>query len=218
MQNPGQVTSSVKVPETLAELRTLIAQREELQNQLRSLENQSEMLLQRRMNASATNSTREVAQYTERIEALTARITRIEQQKLASDDAISEAMRRGIGTTEGGSGGGEAVVMIPPPPAIFDGPRFPDAEDRAAMVGGTVLGMVLVGYLAWRLAWRRAMKKMALTAGMGAAKPDDMRELRTAVDAIAVEVERISENQRFVTALLNERSDKAAIGEGRANR
>jgi hypothetical protein len=42
-----------------------------------------------------------------------------------------------------------------------------------------------------------------------------MRELRTAVDAIAVEVERISENQRFVTALLNERSDRAALAEGR---
>jgi polyhydroxyalkanoate synthesis regulator phasin len=214
MQNPNQVTSGVKVPETMAELRSLALHRDELQNQLRQLEDQGQQLMQQRLNASSTNSTREVAQYTERINELTARITRIERQKLESDDAIAEAMRRGIATADQAPPApGEPVMILPPP--MFDGPRFPDAEDRAAMVGGTILGMVLVGYLAWRMAWRRAMKKMAANAGLGAARPDDMRELRTAVDAIAVEVERISENQRFVTALLNERSDRAALAEGR---
>jgi ribonuclease D len=39
-----------------------------------------------------------------------------------------------------------------------------------------------------------------------------MERLERAIDSIAVEVERISENQRFVTKLLAERGDRAAAG------
>jgi hypothetical protein len=39
-----------------------------------------------------------------------------------------------------------------------------------------------------------------------------MARLESAVDAIAVEIERISEGQRFVTRLLTEPSPQGAVG------
>jgi len=62
---------------------------------------------------------------------------------------------------------------------------------------------------------QRAKRKMiALTQGQpGSLQASDDRLLRLeqAVDSIAVEVERISEGQRFLTRLQTERSDVRAI-------
>jgi hypothetical protein len=39
-----------------------------------------------------------------------------------------------------------------------------------------------------------------------------MERLERAIDSVAIEVERISENQRFLTKLLSERGERAAAG------
>jgi hypothetical protein len=63
----------------------------------------------------------------------------------------------------------------------------------------------LVGVLAVRRLERRFRT-------MFAPNPSTTSQLQQSVDAIAIEVERISENQRFVTKLLNDRG----LGEGEA--
>ena len=64
--------STSQAPTNAAEFRALFIYREELKQQLQALDEQSGRLMQQRLNAQATNSTREVAQLTERIEAITA--------------------------------------------------------------------------------------------------------------------------------------------------
>lgn len=67
-------------------------------------------------------------------------------------------------------------------------------QNAVSLLLGEALFFVLAGILLWRRMTRHAMRT---PAGLG--------QLTTAVDAIAVEVERISENQRYVTKLLNEK-------------
>jgi hypothetical protein len=65
-----------------------------------------------------------------------------------------------------------------------------------------------------RFIWRRAMPP-ARPAMVDQGTQQRLEQLQQAVDTIAVEVERISEGQRFVTRLLSER-DRPALGVGAA--
>jgi len=64
-----------------------------------------------------------------------------------------------------------------------------------------------------RLIWRRASVVAPRAAAMDQATTQRLEQLQQSVDTIAIEVERISEGQRFVTKLLSERP---AIGAGEA--
>ena len=66
---------------------------------------------------------------------------------------------------------------------------------------GALTGIVLGARVLWRLT-RRFRPRESLP-GVSA---DDFRRLETAVETIAIEVERISEAQRFTAALLSERN------------
>lgn len=64
-----------------------------------------------------------------------------------------------------------------------------------------------------RLIWKRASVAPVRPAGIDQATSQRLEQLQQSVDTIAIEVERISEGQRFVTRLLSERP---AIGVGPA--
>jgi hypothetical protein len=68
----------------------------------------------------------------------------------------------------------------------------------------TILGLPLVRVLARRLDRRES----ASPAGLAKIE-ERLSRLETGVDSIAVEIERISEGQRFTTKLLAERSGSA---------
>lgn len=81
--------------------------------------------------------------------------------------------------------------------------EFPFFVATCVFLGTTVLGVV-----AWVRARERALRAEAkLDAVLGAAR-DGPSQLQAAVDAIAIEVERVSEGQRFVTNLLSDRKGK----------
>jgi hypothetical protein len=65
-----------------------------------------------------------------------------------------------------------------------------------------------------RLVWKRGSSAPARAAVSDAATQNRLEALQQSVDAIALEVERISEGQRFVTKLLSERD--RALGAGAA--
>src|SRR5688572_13477248 len=114
MQFPGQATGAIAVPKTSAELNALMYQRAELESQLRSLsESQSRLILQRTM-PGADGSAGQAAQIDARIKEVTDRIARIERQKLAADDAVSQALANGVSTS------GEIVLppSLPPVPEV----------------------------------------------------------------------------------------------------
>jgi hypothetical protein len=74
---------------------------------------------------------------------------------------------------------------------------------------GVHAGLLLLGvYLMWRLVPRRSARPLPneLT--------DRLTNLEQAVDAVAVEVERIGEGQRFMTRFFTENRTPRAHGEG----
>lgn len=77
-----------------------------------------------------------------------------------------------------------------------------------SMVGGTVMTLIT--------SWFRYREKKLEVEGRRSlpAADDRLARIETAVEAMAVEVERISEGQRFTSRLLAERHHAPAIGAG----
>ena len=68
-----------------------------------------------------------------------------------------------------------------------------------------------------RMIWRRGSLAAARPVAMDQATQQRLEQLQQSVDSIAIEVERISEGQRFVTKLLNGAgTDRLRIGQQRA--
>lgn len=76
----------------------------------------------------------------------------------------------------------------------------------AAIIFGTISGTIIT-LARLRMAHLTAKKPLYLS---GAAVEDRLQRIEQAVDAIAIEVERMSESQRFVTKVLAERLPPAA--------
>jgi hypothetical protein len=90
--------------------------------------------------------------------------------------------------------------MTPQDTMVFAQFAFVSVMSLAAVTG---IGIAVHSYL------RRARRK---DVGAIASVPDDRLErLEMAVDSIAIEVERISESQRFLTKLQTERSEDRAL-------
>lgn len=210
---PGQPTQAkVGVPANQAELNSLVLLRAELRDQIRSTTQLRQELTNQIAQAAAVNDGSSVAKLQARIRSLDTRSGSLEERVLQVDDAITNAIARGVASTEV-----EAVVAAPAMPGVPGGPpmferRGPFGEDVASIVLGMTLLFTLIGVLIHRRAWRRAEKQFA-TVGPG--NRAELQQLQQAVDVIAVEVERISEGQRYVSKLLNERLDQPALADGR---
>jgi len=87
---------------------------------------------------------------------------------------------------------------------------------------GLHAGLLLPGaYLVWRLAPRRSARRLWRRGEAGPPPlPGELTErltnLEQSVDAVAIEVERIGEGQRFMTRVLTETGTPRAPGEGAA--
>jgi len=175
-------------PSNRTELRALMEKRAELDRQLESVSDRREELASQFSDAQP----RARPGLEGRIRALDERAARLEQDILQADDAISIAFAGGVTLEPGGATGTLA-------------PGDPDFGNvgRDEMLGG-LLAFILVGFLLYRWGWARAKSRFSR-----AGAPADtarMDQLQNAVDAIAVEVERISEGQRYVTKVLNDGS------------
>jgi hypothetical protein len=92
------------------------------------------------------------------------------------------------------------------------------AADGEPLHTGIHAGLALLGaYLAWRLAsrgdarrgWRRDGAEIPAVPG---ALTDRLTHIEQSVDAIALEVERIGEGQRFMTRLFAENGPPPGVG------
>ncbi|NUO63847.1 MAG: hypothetical protein HOQ11_05575 [Gemmatimonadaceae bacterium] len=82
-------------------------------------------------------------------------------------------------------------------------------SDIVAMLGTfTIMGVVLYPLL--RALARRIESKSQAPAALPAATDARLERMEQAIEAVAVEVERISEAQRFTTKLLAERTAPAS--------
>ena len=114
------------------------------------------------------------------------------------------------------------VPAVPQGPVGFPGtgPPFNAQEQVPTTMIISVIGLLFVGFplaLAFaRLLWKRGSHVPAPAAAqLPADSTRRFDQLEHAVDAIAIEVERISENQRYLTKLLSEPRTSVAVGAGR---
>lgn len=108
----------------------------------------------------------------------------------------------------------EAVVAgtkQTPDPGVIVAGLIDDIVPIVAIVSTLVFAPI--AFAIARFFWRRTSAP-ARVAGPDPATHQRLEQLQQAVDTIAIEIERISEGQRFVTRLLNERS----VGNGEAAR
>lgn len=171
--------------------RALKDQRNELQDQLESLEDKRRDLQQAlsRDDGPASDIGIEA-----RIKEIDARISALDAQIAQSNGALAKA----------------ASV----PGAVVPEPRREERTDPAEIVGiisGTsalLLFPIVIAYC--RRIWRRGATVIAPV-------PQDIRDrlegLASAVDSIGLEVERIGEGQRFITRVMSEPTARAAIGQ-----
>jgi hypothetical protein len=203
---PPQAGTPVVVQYTNAELNALVAKRVELKAQLEAVTNRrNELSLQ---GPASNASTRE---FQSQLRTLEERAGRLQNDILRTDDAIADAMARGLATTPAPG----SQPSVPPEwqtstqPALAPG-RAPIDLERGMLLLSVVF--VIAGVFIWRIASSRAAKKFARPA------PDQshrFEQLQQSVDVIAHEVERIAEGQRYVTKILN-KSLQPALGAGNA--
>ncbi|MBL8997809.1 MAG: hypothetical protein KJZ74_10090 [Gemmatimonadales bacterium] len=174
-------------PTTAAEIRALRDQRSELSNQLVSAAGRREELA--RDMARAPDAAQP---------GLQARIDLLDERILKLEADIAESGRLLVSAT------GSVVDDAPSIPGI------PRMDFTAVSVVFTLFVLAPIAFTIARSIWRRGSAPPA-DATLERANAERLGRLETAVDSIAVEVERISEGQRFVTKLLAESKDKLRV-------
>lgn len=178
---PGGTTQTLTIPATSDEVEALLSQRSELASQLGNVtsrrDNLSEMIRSAPEGASR-------AGLEDRIRLLDQRILQLEGDLAIVGRKISSAPAELVATTENRNS---------------DGDEF----GEGLMIGGFVT--LLLFPLALLYARRRWKRKLGMPARQTATESSQRFDrLEQGIEAIAIEVERVSEGQRFVTRLLSE--------------
>lgn len=181
---------TLSVPRSETEVEELIAQREELSDQLTSVASRRRDLARE---ITATNDPGIRAGLESRLGILDQRILQLETDLATTGRQLSSAPT-------------ELVTLA----ERRDQGRDDDGFDEGFLVGGfSALGLAVVAVFFLRRRWKR--QRPAPRGEIGADTSPRLERLEHGMDAIAVEIERISEGQRFVTRLLSE--SQSAIGQ-----
>jgi hypothetical protein len=188
-------TTQVSGPEAV--LAAARAARDELGNQLQRLEERRTELAQE-MRRGPEGIGRDGIE--RRISALDQRIADVEKQIAAADDAVAKAA-----AIPG------AVVEHPDPPP----PLNPDAAMQNVAIVSTVFTLFVLFPLTIAYARRLWRRGTVAIAELPKVLAERLTRLDQAVDTIAIEVERISEGQRFLTKVMTDNTGRA-LGAGPA--
>lgn len=186
------VTTINGVPQTFAEVRTLRAQRSELSNQLRSAQGRRDDVAEQLANASVAERPGLEA----RLKLLDQRILDIEAEIGRTGELIAKTPGNLLSSSEQA------------PPALR-GLNMDSGDITGIIVVFTIFVLTPIAITISRLIWKRGNNPAPRKTDIEA--EERMRRLEAGVDAIAIEVERISEGQRFVTKLLSEREKQSVL-------
>jgi hypothetical protein len=206
-----QFPEQVSAPKNHIEFMALAARRSELQGQLRALgDRRSELATQiSHFSSDAAVNAEPLA----RLKVIDADIKRVEATLRSANEQIEAAMAKGLGyeqSTPEPPGLIQDVGAPPPPTPDFHVSVDTDSpwqnrlgQTLATTVPITAATVILLGaVLYWRLS-RSVRNQLNRILGAQSGRLD---ELQRSIDTVAVEVERVSENQRFVTKLVGEKS------------
>jgi hypothetical protein len=181
---PDGKTGAIQIPQNHDQMMALMFQRRQLSDQLESVTDRRHDLIEEMRTVPQAALPGLQAQ----LAVLDARVTQLETDLARVGQEISMASP-------------ELIAMVDesrnPPPT-------PDEFAPGMAVGSVTTLAVLIGVYFFR---RRGMKKRGLTSSplMLAADSERLQRMEQGIDAMAVEIERISEGQRFVTKLLAEK-------------
>ena len=179
------------IPRTVQEMSNLRARRAEISNQIENVRDRRTTLARQYEASSGANR----AGLEQQLRILDQRLTQLELDLASSGRALTLA-------TPG-------VTMVPP----FSG-RFNVNPGQSTAISIVFIIFVL-GPLAMsfaRIIWRRAARPVMPPGWYDASQR--LERLEQAVDAVAIEVERVSEGQRFITKIMTQGEAAAAGSEG----
>ena len=142
--------------------------------------------------------------YLRRLEVLDDRILTIEREITQTNLALSTAPPEAVVAAANAEHRGDPDIAM-----------VSDVMERAIPIVAIVSIFVFfpIAIAIARLIWRRATNAPRAAAAPDHATQQKLDHLQQAVDTIAIEVERISEGQRFVTKLMSDRSLGAGVAE-----
>ena len=191
---PGSGTITIPTPRTERDIDALKARREELSNQLQSVDGRRSKLISQLKNTGDPTVTQGLQ---DRLALLDARQLQLEADLAQTGQQLSSATAGLIASTsvaEGFAGFGSGQVL---------------ALSIVTVV--VVGGPLAIGFA--RTLWKRSSRPAPPPAVLGE-MAQRLERVEGAVDAIALEIERISEGQRFVTKLLSESQPAPMLGAG----
>jgi hypothetical protein len=187
---PGGTTVIGTPPMTGREVQALRQRGSELSRQLNSASNRRDQLAAQLEDAEGSNKA-----------GIEARIAQLDQRIMGIEGDIAQNGR---------------LLAAAPASALANSntetrPPTPFGLNPGQITGITIVGTILVGFpialATARNIWRRGTRRDRPAAPTEST--ERMERLEQAVDAIAIEVERISEGQRYMTRLLSEGSAPA---------
>jgi hypothetical protein len=185
---------NVGVPATAQELRALRARRSELSNQLESAAGRRNRLAERLKTADPA----ERPGLMERIGVLDQRMVQLESDIALTGRQLTAAPAA-------------LLASATEPPRVFG--VLNGGMVTAMGIVFTIFVLAPIAMAAAKLMWRRARRPVPAQQSPDTA--NRLERIEQAVDAIAIEVERVSEGQRFVTRLLSESPDAHALLAGK---
>lgn len=181
-------------PTSIGELEALRARRKELSDQLISATGRRNTLAEEIQHASGASK----VGLEQRIGVLDKRIVQLESDIATTGQQLTSAAAGRLTTSTGTAAG----------PRVFG--VFSPGQFTAFSIVFTVLVLFPLAISAARLMWRRAKQPLTVPAIQGESA-QRLERLEQAVESVAIEVERISEGQRFVTRLLSAAPQGGAI-------
>jgi len=186
----GSLPGGAMSKEDLADLR---ARRSEMSDQLESAVRRRGQLTEQLRRADGANK----AGLESRLEVLDQRIVRLESELDATGQILASPQAA-------------RLIAETRPPRNFDPPiRFRNVDPEPILISFTLFVLAPISLAISRLIWKRASRMGTSAPAIGGESNQRLERIEQAMDAIAIEVERVSEGQRFVTRLLSERGGGA---------
>jgi hypothetical protein len=191
---PGAQSISIPVPRTSRDIDALNARREELSRQLISVDGRRSKLINQLKQTSDPTA----------IKGLQDRLALLDSRQLQLESDIQQT---GQELTSPAAG----LIASTAAPPVFAG--LGQKEIMTLSVLSIVLIWAPLAFAIARGIWKKS-NKPGIPSNAFTETAQRLERLESSVDAIAIEIERVSEGQRFVTKLLSEGQPAPMIGAG----
>ena len=182
----GELPGGAMTRQDVANLR---ARRSELSDQLESATGRRRSLAEQARRADGVSKA-----------GLEARIATLDQRIVRLEGELDEVGQQ-LASPQAATYGAQTR-----PPMNFEPPRFSNVDPEPIIICFILFVMSPLALSISRLIWKRGSRVGTQPPALRADSSERLERIEQGMDASAIEVERVSEGQRFVTRLLSERN------------